>query len=263
MTGSEPAIGGVISDLDGVVYRGEAPIADAVEAFRRWHRAGIPYCLVTNNATRSPEDFADKLTRLGVQTSPAQVVTSPIATAGYLRERWAAGTAVFVLGAAALASALTDAGFAVTDRGPRVVVVGLDRDLTYARLRTAVHAVHAGAVLVATNGDLRLPVEGGGFDPGAGSILAAVAAASGVTPVVVGKPEPRMIEMALQRIGTPRDRTVMIGDQASTDILAGQRAGLRSILVTTGVPRDDSAIPDRMVDSLLELLPVIENLDSL
>ncbi len=254
MAGSDPAIDGVISDLDGVVYRGEAPIDDAVEAFRRWHRAGVPYCFVTNNATRSPEAFAEKLTRLGVRTSPTQVVTSSIATADYLRERWAVGASVFVLGAAALASAVTDAGFTLTDRSPQVVVVGLDRDLTYARLRTAVHAVLAGAVLVGTNGDLRLPVEGGGFDPGAGSILAAVAAATGVTPVVVGKPQPRMIEMALKRIGTPRDTTVMIGDQVSTDILAGQRAGLRSILVTTGVPRDDSAIPDRVIDSLLELL---------
>ena len=250
-----PAIAGVISDLDGVLYRGEAPIADAVEAFRRWDEAGVPYCFVTNNATRTPEDFAAKLTRLGVRTAPAQVVTSPVATADYLRSRWPAGTPVFVLGAAALADAMTQAGFKVTDDGPEVVVVGLDRALTYARLTAAVHAVLAGAALVGTNADPRLPVEGGGFDPGAGSILAAVATATGATPVVVGKPEPRMVEMALERIGTARDATIMIGDQVSTDILAGQRAGLRSVLVTTGVPRDDAATPDRVVDSLLELLP--------
>ena len=255
MTVSGPAIQGIISDLDGVVYRGEGPIDDAVEAFRRWELAGIPYCFVTNNATRSPEAFAEKLTRLGVRTSAAQVVTSPVATADALRARWPGGGPVFVLGAPALAAALTEAGFTVTDRDPQAVVVGLDRDLTYARLATAVHAVHAGAVLVATNADPRLPVEGGGFDPGAGSILAAVATATGVKPIVVGKPEPRMIEMALARLGTPKDGTVMIGDQVSTDILAGQRAGLRSILVTTGVPRDDAAVPDRVVDSLLELWP--------
>ena len=110
-------------------------------------------------------------------------------------------------------------------------------------------------MLVATNSDPRLPVEGGGFDPGAGSMLAAVVAATGATPVVVGKPDPRMILMALQRIGTKREETVMIGDQVSTDIVAGQRAGLTSILVTTGVPRDDAATPDRVVDSLLDLFP--------
>ncbi len=254
MAASETKITGVVADLDGVVYRGEAPIPDAVEAFRRWERAGVPYCFVTNNATRSAEAFADKLTRLGVRTAPSQVVTSPIATAAAMRERWAPGTPVFVLGAPALADVLRDAGFTVTDDEPEAVVVGLDRDLTYARLRTAVRAVHAGAALIGTNADPRLPVEDG-FDPGAGSILAAVAAATGARPVVVGKPEPRMVEMALQRLGTAKATTVMIGDQVCTDILAGQRAGLRAILVTTGVPRDDAAVPDLVVDSLLDLLP--------
>ena len=245
----------VIADLDGVVYRGEAAIPDAVEAFRRWERAGVPYCFVTNNATRSPEAFAEKLTRLGVRTSPAQVVTSPVATAEYMRQRWPAGGPVFVLGAPALASAVTEAGFTITDAEPQAVVIGLDRELTYAKLTTAVHAVLAGAVLIGTNADPRLPIEGGGFDPGAGSILAAVTTATGAKPIVVGKPEPRMIEIALERLGSPRAGTVMIGDQINTDILAGQRAGLRSILVTTGVPRDAAATPDRVVDSLLELFP--------
>ncbi len=248
-------ISGVIADLDGVVYRGETPIDDAVSAFQRWERDGVPFCFVTNNATRSPEAFAEKLTRLGVHTTPSQVMTSPIATAAYMRERWDNGIPVFVLGAAALTEAMRDAGFTVTDRHPQAVVVGLDRDFTYARLTTAVHAVLGGAALIATNADPRLPIEGGGFDPGAGSILAAVVAATGAKPVIVGKPAPRMVEMALQRLGTSKDETVMIGDQVNTDILAGQRAGLRSILVTTGVPRDDAAVPDRVVDSLLELLP--------
>ena len=99
MSEREPAIEAVVSDLDGVVYRGEAPIDDAVEAFQRWERVGVPYCFVTNNATRSPKAFAEKLTRLGVRTSAAQVVTSPAAAVEYCRERWPAGGPVFVLGA--------------------------------------------------------------------------------------------------------------------------------------------------------------------
>lgn len=253
MTGSEPAISGVIADLDGVVYRGDTAIEDAVEAFQRWARAGIPYCFVTNNATRSPEAVADKLTRLGVRAAPSDVVTSPDATADYMRERWPGGATVYVVGAAALSDAMTKAGFTLAEANPQAVVVGLDQAFTYARLRTATHAIQAGAVLIGTNADPRLPVQGGGFDPGAGSILAAVVTASGATPILVGKPEPRMIEMALKRIGTAKAGTVMIGDQVCTDILAGQRAGLRSILVTTGVPRDDAAVPDRVVDSLLDL----------
>ncbi len=248
----DPVIRGVIADLDGVVYRGETAIADAVEAFQRWERAGTPYAFVTNNATRTPAAFADKLTRLGVRTVPEQVVTSPVAAADYMRSRWAAGTSVYVLGSAALAEAMTEAGFTIAEERPAVVVAGLDRDFTYARLRTAVRAILAGATFIGTNPDPLLPVEDG-FDPGAGSILAAITAATRVKPLIMGKPEPGMIEMALKRLGTPKEATIMIGDQMSTDILAGQRAGLRSILVTTGVPGDASATPDHTVDSLLDL----------
>ena len=245
-------IQGVIADLDGVVYRGETAIPDAITAFRRWDEAGVPYMFVTNNATRSAAAFADKLCRLGVRTTPDQVITSPIATADYMQERWAAGTTVYVLGSSALAETMTEAGFRITDVEPEVVVVGLDRDLTYARLQKAVHGVLGGATLIGTNADILLPTENG-FDPGAGSILAAVATATRTTPPVIGKPEPRMIEMALKRLGTPKEGTIMIGDQIATDILAGQRAGLRSILVTTGVAADATGTPDLTVDSLLEL----------
>lgn len=246
-------IAGVVSDLDGVVYRGDAAIPDAVEAFARWRRAGVPACFVTNNATRTPESFAAKLSGLGVPTEPWQVVTSPVAAAAYLGERWPGGTTAYVVGAPALEAALVEAGHEVTERRPAVVVVGLDRGFTYAKLRTAVRAVRAGAVLVGTNPDLILPVEDG-FDPGAGALLAAIASASGVRPTIVGKPEPRMVEIALGRLGTPPDATVMIGDQAATDIAAGRAAGLRSILVTTGVPGEPSGVaPDATVDSLLDL----------
>ena len=248
-----PPIAGVIADLDGVLYRGDAPIADAVRAFQHWEQAGTPYAFVTNNATKSANAFADKLTRMGVKTAPDQVITSSIATAAYLQTRWAPKTPVYVLGSAALAAVVEQAGFLVTEDKPAAVVVGLDRDFTYARLRTAVRAILAGATFIGTNADILLPVEDG-FDPGAGTMLAAIAAATRTQPLIIGKPEPRMIEMALERLGTPRENTVMIGDQIATDILAGQRAGLRSILVTTGVAGDASGTPDQTVDSLMELV---------
>ena len=250
----DPAILGVIADLDGVVYRGETAIATAVEALARWREAGVPACYVTNNATRTPEAFAEKLTAMGVPTEPRGVITSPVATAAYIRERWPNGADVFVVGAPALAAAMEEVGCRVVTKGAaEVVVVGLDRSFTYEKLLMAAQAVLGGAVLIGTNADPQLPVEGT-FEPGAGSILAAIATASRATPTVIGKPEPRMIAMALERLGTPKGSTVMIGDQTSTDIVAGQRAGLRSILVTTGVPVDTvTATPDRIVDSLLEL----------
>ncbi|MBE7199859.1 MAG: HAD-IIA family hydrolase [Parafilimonas terrae] len=250
----KPVIRGVVADVDGVVYRGESPIPDAVEAFRRWNEAVVPYCFVTNNSTQTAAFFAAKLTRLGVSASPEQVITSSAATAAFLKAQRPDARTAFVLGSAALRSALTEAGLAITEQRPDVVVVGLDRELTYATLKTATRAVLAGATLIGTNPDPRLPVDDG-FDPGAGSVLAAVTTATGTEPLIIGKPQPGMIELALGRLGTPRDSTVMIGDQVATDIVAGQRAGLKSILVTTGVPRDHAAAPDLVVDSLLDLFP--------
>ncbi|MDB5562430.1 MAG: phosphotransferase, partial [Hyphomicrobiales bacterium] len=124
-------------------------------------------------------------------------------------------------------------------------------ELTYARLKQATRLVLAGAVLIGTNPDLLLPSEDG-FEPGAGTLVGAVAAASGQAALFVGKPEPHMIAAALQRLGTDPQRTVMIGDQVATDILAGQRAGLFSILVTTGVPEapQTQIRPDLTVTSL-------------
>ena len=246
-----PAIRGIIADLDGVVYRGDTAIPSAVDAFRAWAARGVPYRFVTNNSTQTPEAFAAKLRRLGVAVTADQVVTSSATTARTLQKSWAPGTPIFAIGAQALTDALTGAGFVIDERRAKVVVVGLDRALTYARLKVAVAAVLAGATLIGTNPDPVLPVEDG-FEPGAGSILAAVATASGATPVIIGKPETPMIATALESLGTARGATVMIGDQISTDILAGQRTGLRSILVTTGVRNDGPqlAVPDLIVASL-------------
>jgi 4-nitrophenyl phosphatase len=250
-----PRVAGVISDLDGVVYRGNEAIADAVKAFRRWHERAVPYCFVTNNSTYTREQVAGKLRGFGLAVDADRVVTSAVAAAQIVRERHGAGARVFVVGEAALKQAIGEAGLEVTDEAPAVVLVGLDREVTYRTLRMAVRAVRSGAVLIGTNPDPLLPVPDG-FDPGAGSILAAVATATGVTPMIVGKPEPHMVLAALRYLGTPREATLMIGDQVSTDIVAGKRAGLVSVLVRTGVPaRPDPSLPapDFSVASLLDI----------
>ncbi|UXN57750.1 HAD-IIA family hydrolase [Phyllobacterium zundukense] len=249
-------IKGVVSDLDGVVYRGKAPIPDAIETFKVWQREGVPFCFVTNNSTHSADDIVQKLKGFGLLITTDNVVTSAATAAILIRNDYPAHTPVYVIGASSLKDAIKDADLELTEHSPKVVVVGLDREITHQKMTVAVDAVLKGALLIGTNPDLLLPTATG-FEPGNGAILTAIAAATRVTPVIVGKPEVHMIVTALARLGTDRGSTIMIGDQIPTDIQAGKRAGLRSILVTTGVPPvQDPTLhkPDVTVSSLRELL---------
>jgi 4-nitrophenyl phosphatase len=250
-----PAIEGVVSDLDGVVYRGKVPIRDAIEALRDWRGRGVPICFVTNNSTHTADDVVTKLTAFGLPIRPKDVVTSAVTTARLVLDRFGEGAGVYVIGAPSLKAAILAAGLEITDTAPKAVVMGLDREITHEKLTRALRAILDGAILVGTNPDLLLPTASG-FELGAGAMLTAVAAAARVRPIVVGKPETHMIELALERLGTRREATVMVGDQLSTDVQAGKRAGLCTVLVTTGVPPvADSTLlpPDFVVDSLREI----------
>ena len=249
-------IRGVISDLDGVLYRGSHAIPDSVQAFRTWHARGVPYAFVTNNATKSAVQFAAKLDAMGVPVVAAQVFNAISATAGLMRRRWPKGTRVFAIGETPLMEELEASGFTLAGDNAEVVVLGFDYALTYDKLRTAVRAALNGAAVVVTNPDTLTPADTG-FEPCVGAIAAAVTAAvPSVVPIVVGKPQPYMVEEALAYIGTAKSETIMIGDQVATDIVAGQSAGLRSVLVTTGLPyvAVPSVTPDRVIASLLELV---------
>ncbi|MEX2697209.1 HAD-IIA family hydrolase [Rhizobium mongolense] len=250
-----PLVEGVVSDLDGVVYRGKAAIQDAVETFQDWSAAGIPYCFVTNNSTHSAGDVVAKLNSFGLEITEDNVVTSAVTAAQLIRQSHPAGTRIYVIGAPSLKRAISEAELDITDENPAVVIMGLDREITHEKLRIAVDAVLKGAQLMGTNPDLLLPTPTG-FEPGAGAILTAVATAARVKPIIVGKPEVHMIEAALSRLGTDRASTLMIGDQIPTDIQAGKRAGLCSVLVTTGVPPvNDPTLqaPDFIISSLKQI----------
>ncbi|MFI0846533.1 HAD-IIA family hydrolase [Mesorhizobium sp. IMUNJ 23232] len=252
-----PKLKGIVSDLDGVIYRGKIAIPDAVEAFKTWQKEGIPFCFVTNNSTHTAQDVVSKLVGFGLDVSEDNVVTSAVTAAELIRRTYSAGTRTYVIGAASLRKAITDADLEITDREPAIVVMGLDREITHEKLRIAVDAVLKGAVLIGTNPDLLLPTPTG-FEPGAGAMLTAVAAAARVKPIIVGKPETHMIEAALSRIGTKRSSTLMIGDQIPTDIQAGKRAGLCAVLVTTGVPpvNDATLLPPDFTISSLKQIPL-------
>ena len=244
---------GLLLDLDGVVYRGMDPLPGAAELSATLRSLGIRYAFVTNNATLTPRQYQVKLGRMGVHVKANEVVTSPQATAAYLQAEAPPGTAVFVVGEHGLRQALRVAGFDVGGPDPKYVVVGLDRHLTYARLAEASLAIRRGAALIATNADPAIPVEGGMW-PGAGAILAAVETATGARAVVIGKPQPALVRVALERIGADPEHTAMVGDQVGTDIRGGQAAGLKTILVEGEIAQvTEETRPDLIVRDLADL----------
>jgi 4-nitrophenyl phosphatase len=248
----------MLIDLDGVLYRGSTALPDAAE-FVSWLRdRNLTFRLVTNNATLTPEQYVEKLTDIGIKVESEEVFTSALATALYLRREGADGQTAYTIGETGLLSALAAAGVRASADRPDWVVAGLDRTLTYDKLATAALAINAGARFVGTNPDTSLPTERG-LLPGAGAIQAAITAATGVRPTVVGKPQPLMLELALESMGASRDETAMLGDRLNTDIQGAAAVGMRSILVLTGVSTRaeltvSSVQPDLVVDSLTELM---------
>jgi 4-nitrophenyl phosphatase len=252
----------LIIDMDGVLYRGDTiiPGTGELSAFLRAREIG--FMLATNNATRTPQQFVDKLAGMGVAVHIHEVLTSSLATAGYLAGIAPPGTRVFVVGMDGLRTALGEAGFCLVEEGAEFVVVGMDFTVCYQRLAQAALQIRAGAQFIGTNPDRTFPSERG-IMPGAGSLLAFLEAATAVKPTVIGKPEAAMMEQALARMGAEPATTAILGDRLETDILAGQRAGMRTLLVLSGVTDRallaDSAIrPDLVFEDVAELHAVWE-----
>jgi 4-nitrophenyl phosphatase len=245
-------------DLDGVVYTGNTPLPGGAAFFAYLLASGRRFQCITNNSTLTAEQFAAKLAGMGISVTPEQVLTSSEATAVRLQERLAPGARVLAIGEEGLARSLLGHGFHLVERDPEVVVCGLDRRLTYARLARACFALRDGVPLVATNPDLSLPTEEG-FFPGNGAALAYLQAATGATPEVIGKPEATMLRVAMERIGASPEETAIVGDGLLTDVRAGQRAGIATVLVLTGVSRRaDLEATDTRPDYVFDHLPEVE-----
>ncbi|OYD07229.1 TIGR01457 family HAD-type hydrolase [Paludifilum halophilum] len=224
---------GYLIDLDGTLYRGREVIPSGLEFVRRLEELGIPYLFFTNNSSRRPDQVAEKLRTFGYAAEGSQVVTSAVATAQHLK-RDPEVSSVYAIGENGLITALHEAGLDWREDRPDAVIVGIDRGFHYEKMKTACLAIRAGARFFGTNGDLVLPTEEG-LTPGNGSLCTGIASATGVDPVFIGKPEPPILEFALQRLGTSRSETLIVGDNLSTDILAGVKGGVDSLLVFSGV----------------------------
>jgi 4-nitrophenyl phosphatase len=250
----------LIIDMDGVLYRGDDAIPGTSDFVDFLRRQGIGFVLATNNSTRTPEQFVNKLARMGVAVRTDEVLTSAQATAGYLAGVAPPGARVFVVGQDGLRTALSEAGFCLVERDAEFVVAGMDFGVCYERLAQATLQIRAGATFIGTNPDRTFPSERG-IVPGAGSLLAFLEAATGTTPTVIGKPETVMMDQALARMGAQAATTAILGDRLETDILAGQRAGLTTLLVLSGVTdramlTDSELQPDQVFDHVAHLLAV-------
>lgn len=241
-------IAGLIIDMDGVLWHGSKPLPGLEAFFSLLREREMPFVLATNNASLTQQQYLDKLAAMGVVVSADEVLTSSMATATYLRENLAENMRrVFVIGEDGLKQPLIEQGFTLTDLyevdeptkgikgvGADIVVSGLDRTLSWDKLATATLNINAGALFYATNSDTTLPTEQGEV-MGNGGILAALEAVTGIKPTSIGKPEPILYQQALKILGTSETNTVAIGDRLNTDILGAVNAGMRSIMVLTGV----------------------------
>jgi len=234
----------LIIDMDGVLWHGNQAIAGLTDFFQTLRDLGLRFVLATNNASLTPQQYVTKLAGMGVTVDLNEIMTSAMATALYLAEQMdPAQTRVYVVGEDGAVQALIEQGFTLTglyelnseiSKGADVVVCGKDHSLTWDKLATATLNIRAGAKFIGTNSDNTLPTELG-LTHGNGAILAALQTATGVSPVIIGKPEPIMYQQAIARLGTDLAETIAIGDKLETDILGAIRTGINSIMVLTGV----------------------------
>ncbi|WP_368496635.1 HAD-IIA family hydrolase [Herbiconiux sp. A18JL235] len=248
----------VLADLDGVVYQGPDPIPHAVDSLLRASSEGLRVGYITNNASRTDAQVAEHLSGFGLQVAPRDVVTSPQAAMRLMSTLIDPGATVLVVGGVGLVSEVEKAGFVVTrsvDDGPAAVVQGFAPEVGWTQLAEASFALHDPAVhWVATNTDWTIPVARG-IAPGNGTLVSAVHTAVGRLPVVAGKPETPIFEVAKERFGA--SNAAFIGDRLDTDTMGAKRAGLRAIHVLTGIDRAKQLLaaakgqrPDFIVDDL-------------
>ncbi len=249
-----------MTDMDGVlVHEGRLiPGADAFIA--RLRETGRPFLVLTNNSIFTPRDLQFRLRTSGIDLPVESIWTSALATATFLDDQRPQGSA-YVVGEAGLTTALHEIGYVLTDNNPDYVVLGETRTYSFEAVTKAIRLIRNGARFVATNPDPTGP-SGDGVLPATGAVAALMTRATGVEPYYVGKPNPLMMRAALNRLQAHSETTAMIGDRMDTDIVSGLEAGMRTVLVLTGITQAEEVDrfpfrPSRIVSSIAELVDEI------
>ena len=257
----QEGITAVVLDMDGVLWRESEPIGDLPAIFRKFDEENIKVVLATNNAMKSVSQFVSKINNFGVKLEEWQIATSAQAVSFYLKQKYPIQTKVHVVGMDSLKTEISEAGYILCDSNVAAVIVGVDRDITYDKIKIANRLIREGAEFIGTNPDKTYPTPEG-LAPGAGSIIAAVAAAAEREPVFVGKPGKILMDLSISKfIGIQKNQILMVGDRLETDIAAGQACGCRTALVLSGVTTREMAEkwlpkPDYICFDLSELVGV-------
>lgn len=247
---------GYLIDLDGTIYRGSEPIPAGRRFVEQLQARQIPFLFLTNNTTKTPETVANRLANeFSIHVGPETVYTATLATIDYLNDA-NKGKKVYVIGEPGLIEPILVAGYVWEEETPDYVVVGLDTDVTYEKFVVATLAIQKGATFIGTNPDKNIPTERG-LLPGAGSVIAMIEASTQQKAIYIGKPEAIIMEKAVETLGMEKANVLMVGDNYTTDILAGINNGIDTLLVLSGFTQKADVPtlpvpPTYLVDSLDE-----------
>jgi len=245
----------ILFDLDGTLYKGKTAIPGAAEAVEELRKNGIMVFFITNAATRSRKGVVEKLTGMGITAGEKEVYGATYATARYITSNFP-GKTVFCIGERGMKEEFAVHGIKIADDDSAgIVVVGLDRTLNYEKLSIGYRAIMKGAEFIATNTDSVYPVEDG-LLPGAGVMVAAIERCTGKKPFIVGKPGTYFAELAVKENNLNKDEIILVGDRLNTDILFAKNAGIKSVMVLTGVSKREDIKeikPDYVIESIRDL----------
>ncbi len=238
-------------DMDGTIYLDSTPLEGAIEFCEKLDKLG-KLCYFTNNTSKNPMDYVQKLNRIGFPAKRENIMTSGDVTIAYLN-KYHKGESVYLVGTKALEESFTSAGITLSENS-KIVVVGFDMTLTYEKLEKACTLIRNGALFYSTHPDINCPTADG-FIPDSGAICAAIELSTGVKPKFFGKPNAETVEMLELKNGLSRDEICMVGDRLYTDIALGKKNGMLSILVMSGETTQqmlDEAVGDNVPDLVFD-----------
>lgn len=248
--------------MDGVLWKDNEAIGNLVKIFDFLSKSSMNYILATNNATKSIYEYVEKLLNFGVKIEKEKIINSAEATGYYLTRLFPAGGSIYVIGSKSLKRTLNDHSFNHSEsKNPKkilAVIASLDVNFSYDKLTHATLLIRSGVPLIGTNPDTTYPTPVGLF-PGAGTLVRALEIASDTKAVIIGKPQPELYKIAMDRMQTRPEETLVVGDRFETDIVGAQQIGCLSALVLSGVTNLTKAItlsppPDLVADDLEKLL---------
>jgi 4-nitrophenyl phosphatase len=234
----------LIIDMDGVVWKADSPIGDLASTFKRIRERGLKFVFATNNSTKTSEQYVKRLAGFGVDVEPWQIITSSQAAAHAIAQKFPRGTKVFMIGEDGVQMAMEEKGFEIVSledaAQAQVVVMGIDREINFQKASEATLLIRDGIPFYATNADKTFPTPRGEI-PGSGAWISVITTATGVEPIVAGKPFPFLMELSLEKLNVKKEDALVIGDRLETDIAAGQGAGIPCALVLSGVSTKEEA----------------------